>query len=69
MAGDGKKTKKKWWKSKTMLFNAAAGALLVAEQNQPVISAIAPGSSEAIAAFVVIGNVLLRLATSQPVGR
>lgn len=57
---------KAWWKSKTILFNAAA-ILAIALESTDVINAIpATYQDEAVALAAVI-NILLRFSTSKPV--
>ena len=64
MSGDGVKTAKPWFKSKTLWVNAIATGVAVADQITPIIpAAYAPHAATA----VFLANAVLRLLTTQPV--
>lgn len=59
---------KPWWKSKTMLFNMAAGALIALEMNMPMLQDFIEAETYAYALVAVnIVNVVLRAITKAPV--
>ncbi len=57
---------KKWYKSKTLWFNAVAGVALIVEQNLPVIQPfLPPHIGAALVVAVPIVNLALRLVTTK----
>lgn len=60
--------KKKWWKSKTLWFNAVVAALAAAEASFGVLQPVLPGNVYGWISFVLtVGNAILRFYTSQAV--
>lgn len=61
---------KSWWRSKTLWFNALVCGLAAAEQNWPTLQPLLPVNVyQATTFFLVVGNALLRFATSQGLGK
>ena len=59
---------KPWWKSKTMLFNMAAAALIALEMNLPSLQGmIDPPTYAYMLMGVNVVNVVLRFVTKAPV--
>lgn len=59
---------KPWYRSKTVLLNAAALVLAIAEVNLGVLQPLLPVNVYALLAFLLpIANGLLRMVTNQPV--
>ena len=59
---------KKWWKSKTVLFNLAMTILAASEAAFPVIQPILPVSVHGIILFALtVGNVALRFISTQTI--
>lgn len=55
---------KKWFKSKTIIFNVVSGIVMVAnELNGKVIP------TETATALILVGNTILRLITKEPVSK
>lgn len=60
--------KKKWWKSRTLWFNAIVAALASAEAAFGVLQPVLPGNVYAWFSIVLaVGNAVLRVITSQAV--
>ena len=61
---------KQWWKSKTLWFNALVAAATAAEASlsllQPVLGA---GTYPSIAFALALGNAVLRVMTTQGLGK
>lgn len=55
---------KPWWESKTIWFNVLSGAVDLA-QTLGGVGVLPPG---VLPLVVAVGNVLLRIITSQPIG-
>lgn len=59
---------KVWWKSRTLAFNALAGAAAIMPQLEaslPMLHAVLPADYYAkLSGVVVVGNVILRVITS-----
>lgn len=61
---------KKWYQSKTILFNTAALALSALEAKLHVLQPVLPVDIYAITAVVLpVANILLRTATNQPIAK
>lgn len=59
---------KPWWKSKTLLLNLLAAALLAAEPQFHLLQSVLPGNVYAVLAIALtVANAMLRVVTSQPV--
>lgn len=57
---------KKWYKSKTLWFNAVAGGLLILEQNLPAIQPFLPPHISAVLSIAIpVVNIVLRHYTTQ----
>lgn len=63
-------SKKPWYKSKTIRFNAAVACLAAVEANAHLIQPYVPGNVFGYGLMLLtIGNTLLRFLTTQGVGR
>ncbi len=60
------KKAKKWYKSKTMIFNAIMAGLGALEASKP--GAI-PGLGQTLVVLLPVVNAVLRAVTTQPVGK
>lgn len=59
---------KKWWKSRTLWFNAIVAALAAAEAAFGVLQGVLPGNVYAwLSITLTVGNAVLRVLTSQRV--
>ena len=59
---------KPWWKSKTMILNLVAAALLAAEPQFHLLQSVLPGNAYAVLAIALtVANAVLRVVTTQPV--
>lgn len=57
---------KRWYKSKTLLFNIAVSALVALEASFSMLQAFLPADTYAIAVVVLtVGNAMLRIVTTQ----
>lgn len=57
---------KKWYKSRTLLFNAVAASLLLVEQNLPVLQPLIPINVYTLAGVIIpIVNVWLRVISTK----
>lgn len=63
---ENKKGPKKWYKSKTMVFNAVMAGLGALEASNP--GAI-PGLGQTLVVLLPVVNAVLRTVTHQPVGK
>lgn len=62
-------TPKPWWKSRTLRLNAAAAALAALEANTGLLQPLLPVNFyEALVVALAVGNAVLRVITSQPIG-
>lgn len=62
-------SRKPWWKSKTLIVNAAAAALIAAEANLQIIQPLLPVNFYALAAAALpVVNAILRVVTTQGLG-
>lgn len=66
MAGDGVKTAKPWFKSKLVWVNSIAAGVAVADQVMPMLP---PTIAAKAATGIFVANIVLRLLTTQPVGK
>lgn len=57
---------KKWYHSKTMWFNLVTGTSAIAS-NLIAEGGLSPQMNSALATFVMIGNMVLRAITDQPI--
>ncbi len=55
---------KKWWKSKTIIFNGLAGAFTLLSTHSEIVTALVPGAGAYLPAVIAIGNIAIRFATS-----
>lgn len=56
---------KKWWKSKTLWFNAIMGALVALEASLGQLSTILPANWYIVISIVLpVGNAILRVAST-----
>lgn len=54
--------RKKWWKSKTLIFNGVAASLVALEASFGLLQPYMPGNVYAIASIIlVMGNAILRV--------
>jgi hypothetical protein len=62
---------KRWWQSKTVWFNVATGLIGIGTEAAALVDAVPEGWQETarlgLVALVAVGNVILRLVTSEPV--
>lgn len=59
---------KHWSRSRTLIFNAVAAALLAAEQSFHLLQPLMPVDVYVLFAFsLAIGNAVIRASTSQPI--
>lgn len=57
---------KPWWKSKTLMFNAAVGALAALESSANLIQPYLPGNVYGYGLMLLtVGNAALRIVTTQ----
>ena len=62
-------TPKPWWKSRTLRLNAAAAALAALEANTGLLQPLLPVNFyEALVVALAVGNAVLRVITTQPIG-
>lgn len=60
---------KPWWKSRTLRLNAAAAALAALEVNTGLLQPLLPVNFyEALVVALAVGNAVLRVITTQPIG-
>lgn len=60
---------KPWWKSRTLRLNAAAAALAAMEANTGLLQPLLPVNFyEALVVALAVGNAVLRVITTQPIG-
>lgn len=60
---------KPWWKSRVLRLNAAAAALAALEANTGLLQPLLPVNFyEALVVALAVGNAVLRVITTQPVG-
>lgn len=60
---------KPWWKSRTLRLNAAAAALAALEANTGLLQPLLPVNFyEALVVALAVGNAVLRVITTQPIG-
>ena len=60
---------KPWWKSRVLRLNAAAAALAALEANTGLLQPLLPVNFyEALVVALAVGNAVLRVITSQPIG-
>jgi len=58
--------RKRWWRSKTLWFNASVAALTTAEMNLQVIQPLLGDHTYQVIAFVLaVGNAALRMVSTQ----
>jgi hypothetical protein len=56
---------KKWWKSKTIIFNMVMAGLVTLEATMSQLSALMPGNWYAIISIILpVGNAMLRIITT-----
>lgn len=61
---------KPWWKSKTLMFNAAIGALAALEASANLIQPYLPGNIYGYGMMLLtVGNAVLRIVTTQGLGK
>ena len=60
------KKQKKWYKSKTMVFNAIAAGLGALEVSNP---GAVPGLGQFLVVALPVVNAILRTITTQPIGK
>lgn len=60
---------KPWWKSRVLRLNAAAAALAALEANTGLLQPLLPVNFyEALVVALAVGNAVLRVITTQPIG-
>lgn len=60
---------KPWWKSRVLRLNAAAAALAALEVNTGLLQPLLPVNFyEALVVALAVGNAVLRVITTQPIG-
>jgi hypothetical protein len=61
-------TAKRWWASRTIIFNAVVMALVAAESQVNLLQPLLPVNVYALVAFLLpVANTILRLVTTTPV--
>lgn len=65
-----KRSRKKWYRSKTMLFNGAVAALTALEAASGMLQPFLPANAYAMGmVLLAVGNAFLRVVTTEGVGR
>jgi hypothetical protein len=61
--------RKRWWRSRTLWFNATVAALAAAETYLQLLQPLLGGHTYQVLAFgLAVGNAVLRLVTTQALG-
>ena len=62
--------RKPWWKSRVLRFNAALAVLAALDASTGALQALLPVDTyHLLTVLLAVGNALLRVATTQPIGR